>query len=96
MPFPNEHAARQTDPGKYDEFRRTHPEGWPKGIDAVWGVTLKPTRTLELQSVRFDRKLWTVAAARAWLKQHDLKATIEEATSKGVNKCAPLDWSGII
>ena len=31
MPFPNEHAARQTEPEQYDEFRRYTPKGAPAG-----------------------------------------------------------------
>ena len=32
MPFPNEHAARQTDPAMYDEFRRFTTEGSSRGL----------------------------------------------------------------
>ena len=28
----------------------------------------------EVQSVRFDRRYWTTAEARTWLKKHDFKA----------------------
>ena len=80
MPFANEHAARQTEPDRYDEFRRIHPEGFPDGIDAILGITADEGS--EIQTLRADSSEWTVAEFRTWLKAHDFKTTIEEAMNK--------------
>ena len=95
MPFPNEHAARQTDPGQYDEFRRTHPEGFPAGIDAIFGIkTVEGERVSEIQSLRAAKDKWTVGTFRAWLEAHDFKTTIEaaseDAASRGFLCCDKL------
>jgi phage I-like protein len=82
MPYANEHAARQTDPDQYDEFARKHEEGLPAGIDFIYGIKTDGERKSELQSVRAKAKTWTVAKFRAWLKEHDLKTTIEKATGE--------------
>ena len=78
-PFPNEHAARQTNPGQYDQFRRGRPTGFPAGVDVIWGIKLKPKRVSEIQSIRFDAKKFTVAEAKTWLKDHNFKTTVEAA-----------------
>lgn len=36
-PYPNEHAARLTDPDQYDEIRRVNDEGGP-GVDFIYGI----------------------------------------------------------
>jgi hypothetical protein len=87
VPFPNEHAARQKEPGKYRGFRRSK-LGFPEGITAIVGL-LRGGGT-EIQSLRFDRKKWTVEQARRWLKKHNFKTTIEAAAKKNV------DWNGIL
>lgn len=78
-PFPNEHAARQTDPKQYDQFRRGRPKGFPAGVDVIWGIKLKPKRTSEIQSIRFDAAKFTPAQAKAWLKEHNFKTGLEAA-----------------
>lgn len=92
MPFPNEHAARQVDPGEFSEFRRTHLSGFPKGIDAIIGI--KASGKTAIQSLRFDRKLWTPNQSKKWLKDHGFKTTLEEATP--VQKDTHNMWSGIL
>ncbi len=78
MPFPNEHAARQADPGKFDRFRRTS-ENFPDGISAIFGI--KDGKS-EIQSLRFDRKKWSPAEARQWLKNNNFKVSgFEVATN---------------
>jgi hypothetical protein len=87
MPFPNEHAARQTEPGQYDEFRRQHPEGFPVGIDAIFGIkTVEGKRVSEIQTLRANKDKWTVSQFRKWLEEHDFKTTIEEATGDTSDK----------
>lgn len=81
MPFPNEHAARQTDPGKYDTFRRAHPKGFPAGVDVIYGIwTTGGKKKSEIQTLRFAVGRWTVAEARKWLKDHGFKTAIERAS----------------
>jgi len=89
MPYPSEHAARQLDPEQFERFVRIHPKGYPDGIDAIIGY--REDGTTGLQSLRFDKKKWTPAEAKKWLKDHDLKADLEEAgeVKKGF-------WEGVI
>lgn len=46
----------------------------------------------QIQTIRFDRKLWTVARARQWLKQHGFKSTIEAAAKKVSKEF----WEGVM
>ena len=78
MPYPNEHAARQMDPADFDKLRRGKMEGAPAAISAIFGI--KPDGSSALQSVRAAADKMSVGAFREWLKSHDLKADIEEAT----------------
>lgn len=101
-PFPNEHAARLTDPDKYAEFRRQNNKFGP-GIHAIFGIIKKPKRKSELQSIRFDSKKFTAAQAKKWLKDHDYKPILfEEATGKktagqkgGLKVLGGLETTGI-
>lgn len=83
MPFPNEHAARQLAPVEGAEFRRVHPEGWPEGIDAIFQVQGEESA---IQSIRADRKKWSVEDFERWLKDGGFKKDVEVATraEKGV------------
>lgn len=79
MPYTNEHAARQTDPALYDEFRRFTPSN-ADGVSMILGI--KDDRS-EIQSVRADADKLTPSQFREWLEAHDLDAsTLEEATRK--------------
>jgi HK97 family phage major capsid protein/HK97 family phage prohead protease len=79
-PFPNEHAARLHDPSKYVSFRRRNDAGGP-GIDFIFGILA--AGGTELQAIRFDKKRYTVAQAKAWLKDHDhTPIMFEEATGE--------------
>lgn len=70
-PYPNEHAARLNDPGKYSIFTRQN-DKFGAGIDAIFGIYTKDgKRTSELQAVRFDSGKFTSAEAKAWLSAHD-------------------------
>ena len=80
-PYPNEHAARQTDPGKYKRFARQKDKGGD-GVDFIFGITADGKT--ELQSIRFDKDKFTPEQARKWLKEHDMAETLEEA--KGEEK----------
>ena len=79
MPYPSEHAARVRDPGDFqqDSFRR---KNIASGIDVILGK-LKGESTMTVQTYRFDRKQFTAAQARQWLKDHDIKyISFEPAT----------------
>jgi len=80
-PYPSEHAARQLDPNQFGEMRRENNK-FGTGIHAIWGIL--PSGKVKLQSIRFDRKKFTPAQAKAWLKEHKHKTTIEAAA--GVKK----------
>lgn len=78
-PYPNEHAARITDPAKYDEFAREADAGGP-GIDFIYGIMDGES---ELQAVRFDADRYSAAEARAWLDEHEFEPIeFEEATGE--------------
>jgi len=75
-PYPREHAARQLDPKQFDDFRRENNK-FGQGIHAIWGIK---NGKAKLQSIRFDANKFTPAKARAWLKEHGYKTSLEEAT----------------
>lgn len=90
MPYPSEHAARQAPPGRFAQFRREHPDGFPAGVDVIWGVRITDGKA-EPQSIRFDAKRWPVPKAREWLKGHGfLAGELEAATGKADR--APAQW----
>ena len=66
-PYPNEHAARLTDPGQYDSLRRENDAGGP-GIDFIYGI--KEGKS-EIQAIRFRSSEYSPAEARQWLAEHD-------------------------
>lgn len=74
-PYPNEHAARITDPDQYDSFARVN-DAFGDGIDAIYGV--KEGEGAELQAIRFDAVRFTVAEAKAWLDEHDYSPILFE------------------
>jgi len=68
---PNWYRVRQAPPGNYSKFRI----GWisrSKGIRAVYGKN-KKTGKWDIQSLLFDKKKWTRAAVRKWVKSHNFK-----------------------
>jgi hypothetical protein len=77
MPFPNEHAARQMSPEGYKRIRRQNDK---------LGSGVQEDDTTELQSIRFDSNKFTPAEARAWLKEHDMNTSLEEATGEEKDK----------
>jgi HK97 family phage major capsid protein/HK97 family phage prohead protease len=66
-PYPNEHAARITDPDQYDEFARDVEAGGD-GIDFIYGINDNGS---EIQSIRFDSDRYSEAEAREWLREND-------------------------
>lgn len=77
-PFPNEHAARLTDPSQYDSFARKNDE-FGDGIDAIYGI--KDGKT-ELQAIRFDKSKYSVKEAKDWLELHEFKPIMFEEASE--------------
>ena len=86
-PYPNEHAARLTDPDQYDSIRRVN-DDFGTGIDAIYGIK---DGTSELQAIRFDADRFTPAEAREWLSDHDFEPMMfEEATGeRAEDRAAP-------
>ena len=90
-PYPNEHAARLTDPDQYDSIRRVNDE-FGAGIDAIYGLM---EETVELQAIRFDAELFTADEAREWLDQHDYTPIeFEEATGRAMTEELQRDLAG--
>lgn len=80
MPYPNEHAARQTSPGSWETYTRIHPYGWPKGIDMVRGCrTEDGIIVCGVQSIRIDSSRYTVAEANRWLSRLGFRLVNEPA-----------------
>jgi hypothetical protein len=77
-PYPNEHACRINDPGKYDKIRRQNNK-FGDGIHAIWGV--KDDKT-ELQALRFDKSKFSADEAKAWASDHDYKCKPFEAAAE--------------
>jgi HK97 family phage major capsid protein/HK97 family phage prohead protease len=78
-PYPNEHAARLTDPDRYDDFRREEDAGG-EGIDFIYGIKDGES---ELQAIRFDKDEYSEAEAKQWLAQHEFDALLfEPATNE--------------
>lgn len=78
-PYPNEHAARIKAPDGFARFRRQK-DKFGEGIHAIFGVT--EDNKVELQSIRFDKKKFTVAEAKKWLKEHEYKVLEFEPASE--------------
>ncbi len=83
MPYPNEHAARLKPPGRYEKMAREN-DKFGSGIDVIWGTT--SDGKTEVQAIRFDRKKFTVAEAKKWLKDHDYKVMLFEPASEDGEK----------
>ncbi len=81
FPFPNEHAARQTNPDQYKSFRRFHPKDFPSGVDMIMGI--KEDGSTEVQSLRFKTADdWSVERVEKWLRENGYSISIEPAVKK--------------
>jgi len=77
MPYPNEHAARITDPGQYEKFAR---KNIAPGIDIILGISGGKSET---QAYRFDKNKFAPEEAKQWLKDHNEKyISFEPASEK--------------
>ena len=84
MPYPNEHAARQMDPGMFEKMRRGPIPGAPAGIEAIFGI--REDGTSAIQSVRANSSEFTAEQFREWLNENELKADIEEAIGEDMGE----------
>ena len=86
-PFPNEHAARVKDPSEFeqDTFRR---KNIANGVDIIIGK-LKGSDKTEVQTYRFDKKVFTEEQAKEWLKEHKAGNKMFEPAVKDE---APKNW----
>ncbi len=92
-PYDNEHAARQTDPGKYKRFRRQNDKFAP-GVHAIWGIT-EDGKT-ELQSIRFSADKFTPEEAKKWLEEHKFKTNVEAASggkAESLDDVLTAEWN---
>lgn len=80
-PYPNEHACRLEDPSKYDKFRREKcaAKKGDKCIDFIYGI--KEDKS-ELQSMRFEKDIWTESDARDYCESKD--GSFEPAAEKEI------------
>jgi len=82
-PYPNEHAARLTDPDQYDSLRRENGAGGA-GVDFIYGIK---EGVSEVQAIRFSSSQYSPAEARAWLAEHDFTPIeFENATGDGEDR----------
>lgn len=86
-PFPSEHAARVKDPSEFEQgtFRR---KNIANGVDIIIGK-LKGSDKTEVQTYRFDKKVFTEEQAKEWLKEHNAGNKMFEAAVKDE---APKNW----
>jgi len=83
MPYPNEHACRLHDPGKYAEIRREN-NFQGAGYDVLWGIISKGKS--EMQAIRYPTERWTAARARAHCSEKggSFEAASGQASAFGV------------
>lgn len=89
MPYPNQHALRLQDPGKFDEFRTTsggklyNKIEVPKTVSIIWGhLKGEDKGTFVPQALRFPIKSFTADEAKKWIKDNEVKGTFEPATEE--------------
>lgn len=94
MPYLNEHAFRLQEPDKYEDFRRVNDE-FGNGIHAIYGLKTENEDTKsELQSIRFDAKVFSFDEAKKWVEEHDYSPIeSEEATSEQEEETPKKEFS---
>ena len=84
MPYRGVHAARVIDPSKFKKgsFRRIQIGDANSGIYAIVGK-LEGETTMTLQTYRFNSDKFSVAEAKKWLRDNDVKIiSFEKAISE--------------
>lgn len=70
MPYPNEHACRLQNPGKYSKFRRsTRKSRNGKILSVIYGI-IRPGKSEE-QAYRYSKSSWSASEARAHCSRHN-------------------------
>jgi len=82
MPYPNEHSARIQNPTGFDSFKRQNNK-FGRGIHAIFGIRGDKA---ELCAIRFSGSTFSVAQAKAWLKEHEYKPIAFTALGKEPRK----------
>ena len=80
-PYPNEHACRLNDPGKYDKFRRSKRKHDGKEYSVIYGKK-KDSDTWEEQAYRYNKDTWDAGAARSHCSNHN--GSFEAASSSAL------------
>jgi hypothetical protein len=85
MPYPGEHSARIRDPDQYpkDGIRRQNNK-FGRGIHVIFGI--RADGKSEVQAIRFDSTLFTVAEAKKWLQDHDYHPILFEPATGTAGK----------
>lgn len=84
MPYPNEHAARVREPGDFKDgsFRR---KKITEGVSIIVGKLKEGDGSMVTQAYRFDKDKFSEQAARAWLKENEVKTkSFEPASDKSL------------
>jgi len=93
-PFTNFHAARVRDPDDFVRIRVL--QTLPNGI-MIYGGPLKsdPQGSTKPQTYRFPKDKFTVAEAKKWLTDHDIKyISFEPAEEEEPKQLPTLRWAG--
>jgi len=77
-PFPNQHACRLKDPGKYTRFVTMKRKHNGKEYSAIVGF--KKGGGSEDQAYRYDKEIWSASEAGSHCKEHD--GSFEPASKK--------------
>lgn len=90
-PYPNEHACRLKDPGKYSKFARKNcfRKSDGKCIDFIFGIADGKSET---QALRYKKDVWSAAAAKSHCGK---KGGTFEAAGKGVEIIAVASAGGL-
>ncbi len=81
-PFPNEHACRLNDPGKYSEIRRGTRKHNGKAYGVLYGKPKEGDGGWEEQAYRYSKDVWEADEARAHCKSHE--GSFEAASGKTI------------
>jgi hypothetical protein len=83
MPYPNEHACRLNEPGKYTSFARKNCEqkSDDKCIDVIYGISEGKS---EIQALRYPKGSWDADAARSHCSGRG--GSFEAASEKSVTR----------
>lgn len=89
QPYPNEHACRLNEPGKYAKMRRVNGAREHKGkkYDVIFGI--KADGTTEEQAYRYPKETWDADDARAHCSAHQGKFEAASKQDESVWRAVP-------